>query len=84
MTDDQNYPELSLHGNPVLKTPRLDKLHGQSIRLTDYHVAPMGTPTRGQLLTGIDAARNGASNVSSGRALLRPEILPPFVPGDTN
>ena len=33
----------------------------------------MCTPTRGQLLTGLDAARNGAVNVSSGRALLRPE-----------
>jgi len=74
MTDDQGYPELSVHGNPVLQTPYLDRLHGQSIRLTDYHVAPMCTPTRGQLLTGIDAARNGAANVSSGRALLRPEI----------
>jgi len=74
MTDDQGYPELSVHGNPVLQTPHLDKLHGQSLRLTDYHVSPMCTPTRGQLLTGIDAARNGAANVSSGRALLRPEI----------
>lgn len=74
MTDDQGYPELSVHGNPVLQTPNLDKLHGQSLRLTDYHVTPMCTPTRGQLLTGIDAARNGAANVSSGRALLRTEI----------
>ena len=74
MTDDQGYPELSVHGNPVLQTPHLDKLHSQSLRLTDYHVAPMCTPTRGQLLTGLDAARNGAVNVSSGRALLRPEI----------
>ena len=74
MTDDQGYPELSVHGNPVLQTPHLDSLHDESLRLTDYHVAPMCTPTRGQLLTGIDAARNGAINVSSGRALLRPEI----------
>lgn len=74
MTDDQGYPELSVHGNPVLQTPHLDRLHGESLRLIDYHVAPMCTPTRGQLLTGIDAARNGAVNVSSGRALLRPEI----------
>ena len=74
MTDDQGYPELSVHGNPVLQTPNLDILHGQSIRLSDYHVTPMCTPTRGQLLTGMDAARNGAVNVSSGRALLRPEI----------
>lgn len=74
MTDDQGYPELSVHGNPVLQTPNLDILHGQSIRLSDYHVTPMCTPTRGQLLTGMDAARNGAVNVSSGRALLRPKI----------
>ncbi len=73
MTDDQGYPELSVHGNPILQTPNLDRLHGQSLRLVDYHVSPMCTPTRGQLLTGMDAARNGAVNVSSGRALLRPE-----------
>jgi arylsulfatase A-like enzyme len=74
MTDDQGYGELSCHGNPVLKTPNLDRLHGQSLRLTDFHVAPMCTPTRGQLMTGLDAARNGAVNVSSGRTLLRPGL----------
>ncbi len=71
MTDDQGYPELSAHGNPILKTPHLDRLHEQSVRFKDFHVAPMCTPTRGQLLTGLDAARNGAINVSSGRTLLR-------------
>ena len=74
MTDDQGYPELSVNGNPILKTPHLDRLHGQSLRLEDYHVSPMCAPTRGQLMTGLDPARNGAINVSSGRALLRPEI----------
>ena len=74
MSDDQGYGELSCHGNPVLKTPHLDQLHSQSVRLTDFHVAPMCTPTRGQLLTGLDAFRNGAINVSSGRTLLRPEL----------
>lgn len=74
MTDDQGYGELSCNGNPILKTPQLDKLAGQSLRLTDYHTAPMCTPTRGQLMSGMDAAHNGAINVSSGRALLRPEI----------
>ena len=74
ITDDQGYPDLSCHGNPVLKTPHLDELHRQSVRLTDFHVAPMCTPTRGQLLTGLDAARNGAINVSSGRTLLRADL----------
>ncbi|QDU62206.1 Arylsulfatase precursor [Planctomycetes bacterium Pan216] len=74
MSDDQGYGELSCHGNPILQTPHLDRLASQSIRLNDFHVAPMCTPTRGQLLTGLDAFRNGAMNVSSGRTLLRPEL----------
>ncbi len=74
MSDDQGYGELSCHGNPVLQTPMLDRLHGESVRLTDFHVAPMCTPTRGELMSGLDAFRNGAMNVSSGRTLLRPEL----------
>lgn len=71
ITDDQGYGDFSCHGNPVLKTPNLDRLHGQSIRLTDFHVTSMCTPTRGQLLSGMDALANGAMNVSSGRTMLR-------------
>jgi arylsulfatase A-like enzyme len=58
----------------VALTPNLDRLREESVRFTDFHAAPMCTPTRGQLLTGLDAARNGALNVSSGRTLLRREL----------
>lgn len=71
MTDDQGYGDLSCHGNPVLRTPNLDRLHEQSVRLIDFHVAPMCTPTRGQLLSCRDALDNGAMNFSSGRSMLR-------------
>lgn len=71
LTDDQGYGDLSCHGNPILKTPELDRLHQQSVRLTDFHVAPMCTPTRSQLMSGRDALDNGAMNVSSGRTMLR-------------
>lgn len=74
MTDDQGYGDVSCHGNPVLKTPNLDRLFGESLRFTDFHVSPMCTPTRGQLMSGQDALRNGAMNVSSGRTLLRREL----------
>ena len=74
LTDDQGYGDLSCHGNRVIKTPNLDRLRSESIRFTDFHVAPMCTPTRGQLLTGVDALRNGAMNVSSGRTMLRREF----------
>ncbi|MBN1588605.1 MAG: arylsulfatase [Pirellulales bacterium] len=74
LTDDQGYGDLSSHGNPVLKTPHLDKLHGESVRFTDFHVEPMCTPTRAELMTGVDALRTGAMNVSSGRTLLRRDL----------
>lgn len=74
MTDDQGYPELSIHSNPILKTPNLDKLAESSVRFGDFHAAPMCAPTRGQLMTGMDAATNGLVNVSSGRAFLKPEL----------
>lgn len=60
MTDDQGYGDLSVYGNPYVKTPNMDKLHDVSIRLTNYHAAPACTPTRSQLMTGIDAMHNGA------------------------
>ncbi|HEY7155781.1 MAG TPA: arylsulfatase [Gemmataceae bacterium] len=71
LSDDQGYGDFSCHGNPVLKTPNLDKLHEQSIRLSDFHVAPMCTPTRGQLMTGLDALHSGASSVCAGRSFVR-------------
>ena len=33
ITDDQGYGDLSCHGNPILKTPNLDELHSQAVRL---------------------------------------------------
>jgi len=74
MTDDQGYGDFSCHGNPVLKTPNLDILHGQSVRLTDFHVAPMCTPTRSQLMSGLDALRNKARHVCGGLDMLRPDV----------
>lgn len=79
LTDDQGMGDFSCYGNPVLKTPNLDRLREQCVRFTDFHVAPMCTPTRGQLMTGLDAVRNGATSVTGGRAFLRPGL--PTLPG---
>ena len=35
LTDDQGYGDLACHGNPVVKTPNIDRLHGESVRFTD-------------------------------------------------
>lgn len=74
MTDDQGLGDFSLTGNPVLKTPNLDAFARQSVRLVDFHVCPMCSPTRGQLITGLAALRNGATSVTAGRTFLRPGL----------
>ncbi|MBP88914.1 MAG: N-acetylgalactosamine-4-sulfatase [Planctomycetaceae bacterium] len=71
MTDDQGYGDLSCHGNPVLKTPNLDELYRESVRLTDYHVSPTCSPTRSALLTGHWTNRTGVWHTIMGRSLLR-------------
>jgi len=80
LTDDQGYGDVQSHGNPVLKTSNLDKLRAESVRFTDFHVAPMCSPTRGQLMTGKDAMRNGATAVCQGRSMVRSDIklMPKF------
>ena len=74
LTDDQGYGDMSAHGNPILRTPNLDRLHDESVRLTDFHVAPVCTPTRGELMTGLYALRNKAGMVPAGRNLMRRDI----------
>ncbi|OYP28966.1 arylsulfatase [Rhodopirellula sp. MGV] len=71
MTDDQGYGDLSCHGNPVLQTPQLDRLYAESVRLTDYHVAPTCSPTRAAFLTGHWTNRTGVWHTIMGRSMLR-------------
>lgn len=71
ITDDQGYGDLSCHGNPNVKTPNMDRLHSQSVRLTDYHVNPTCAPTRAALLTGRNANRVGVWHTINGRSILR-------------
>ena len=74
LTDDQGYGDLSAHGNPILKTPNLDKLHDESVRFGDFHVASVCTPTRGELMTGLYSLRNKAGMVPAGRNLMRRDV----------
>ena len=71
ITDDQGYGDLSCHGNPVLKTPEIDRLYAESVRLTDYHVAPTCSPTRSAFLTGHWTNRTGVWHTIMGRSMLR-------------
>lgn len=70
LTDDQGYGDIARHGNPVAKTPHLDRLHDQSARLTDFHVSPTCSPTRAALMTGRHEFRSGVTHTIDERERL--------------
>ena len=59
MTDDQGYDDLGCTENPWFQTPNIDTFHDAAVNLTDFHVSPLCTPTRGALMTGHRPIRNG-------------------------
>lgn len=75
LTDDQGTGDIGAHGNPWLKTPNLDTFYEDAVRLTDFHVSPVCTPTRGALMTGRYPINNGAWATYKGRDALSEENL---------
>ncbi|WP_404310525.1 arylsulfatase [Neorhodopirellula lusitana] len=71
ISDDQGYGDLACTGNPIIKTPNIDKLASESSGLSDYHVAPTCSPTRCSLLTGHWTNRTGVWHTIMGRSMLR-------------
>ncbi len=60
MADDLGYHDLGCYGHPKIKTPVIDGLAEQGIRLTRYHAgATVCTPSRMALLTGAYPVRLG-------------------------
>src|SRR6185436_1409079 len=56
------YGDLSCHGNPILKTPNIDRFYRESVRFTDFNVSPTCSPTRSALMTGRHEFRNGVTH----------------------
>jgi len=71
MTDDQGYPDISCHGNPVIRTPHMDQLAASGIQFTDFHVNPFCSPTRAALLTGRMSDRTGVTSTNTHRNYMR-------------
>ncbi len=75
ITDDQGYGDIAAHGNTMIRTPHLDRLHAESVRLTDYHVDPTCSPTRSALMTGRYSTRTGVWHTIMGRSLMNSREL---------
>src|SRR5579862_1213744 len=73
LSDDQGYGDLSLHGNPILKTSNLDRIAQEGAQFSDYHVNPVCSPTRSSLLTGRYYYRTGVVDTFLGRSMMYPD-----------
>lgn len=73
ITDDQGYGDLGCTGNPIIRTPHLDRFYAESVRFTNFHVGPTCAPTRAGLMTGHYANSTGVWHTIGGRSLLRKE-----------
>jgi arylsulfatase/arylsulfatase A len=73
VTDDQGYGDLGWTGNPVLRTPNLDRLAREGVVMERFYATPVCAPTRASLLTGRYAYRTRVVDTYRGRAILDPD-----------
>jgi arylsulfatase A-like enzyme len=73
LTDDQGFGELGVTGNPIVRTPHIDRFAAQSVSLMNFHVMPVCSPTRACLMTGRYNYRTGVTDTFLGRSLMHPD-----------
>ena len=74
LADDVGYGDFACLGNPYIKTPNIDSMHGRSVRFTDFHVSPTCSPSRAALMTGKYCDSVGVWHTIMGRSILQPEV----------
>jgi len=68
LTEDLSL-RLGSYGDPVAKTPRLDRLAREGVRFTNaFATAPVCSPSRAALITGVYAQSIGSQHVRTSRA----------------
>ena len=58
VADDLGWKDVGFHGSDI-KTPNIDKLAGGGVKLEQFYVQPMCTPTRAAIMTGRYPFRYG-------------------------
>ncbi|XP_053529405.1 arylsulfatase D isoform X2 [Artibeus jamaicensis] len=70
MADDLGIGDLGCYGNRTLRTPNIDRLAEEGVRLTQHlAAAPLCTPSRAAFLTGRHSFRSGMDTSGGYRAL---------------
>src|SRR5512136_4889 len=71
--DDMGFGDIGPFGSVKNRTPHLDRMAREGMKLTSFYGAPVCTPSRAQVLTGCYAKR-----------VSLPNVLPPVAPVGLN
>ena len=63
LADDLGYGDVGPFGSKLNRTPRLDRMAQQGMKLTSFYAAPVCTPSRAQMMSGCYAKRVSLPNV---------------------
>lgn len=61
--DDMGYGDIGPYGSKLNRTPNLDRMAAEGMKLTSFYAAPVCSASRAQLLTGCYAPRVGVPGV---------------------
>src|SRR6476660_409384 len=67
LADDTGYGDASCTGNPILKTPNIDRLYAEGVRFSDFHVSPTCSPSRCAIMTGRHEMHSGVTHTINER-----------------
>ncbi len=63
LIDDMGYGDIGPFGSKLNRTPNLDRMAAEGMKLTSFYAAPVCTPSRAQMMTGCYAKRVSLPNV---------------------
>jgi arylsulfatase A-like enzyme len=62
IADDLGYTDVGAYGSEI-RTPNLDALAAAGVQFTNFHAAPLCSPSRAMLMTGVDNHVAGIGNL---------------------
>jgi arylsulfatase A-like enzyme len=81
MSDDQRQDAMGAYGNPVLKTPHMDRLAAEGVRFELAFVTnSLCGPSRASILTGLYSHAHGVTTNGADRAFANQPGLPDTLP----
>ena len=77
LADDLGQGNLSCYGADHYRTPQIDRMASDGLRLTRFHTAPLCGPSRALIISGRYAFRTGATNQDACAEIATDELILP-------